>query len=240
MNIASGHNLPQSERDKEFARVQDEYRLEDRRDVLLAAAAKLNKPITSDDEAALVTDQGKQLRDTISQWDGYRETEGKPHLERKRGVDSYFKSNVEPLSEALKPLRHHLARWNKRKEEEERKRREETERALRAVAEQLVQEAKDDPSLAAAITAEEQAKLAALAAGDNDFKAQVRGNYGGVASTTKRWQCTALDRAQLDLHALRYHLDEEALQKAVRRFIAAGGRTLKGATIEEVTTTQFR
>lgn len=63
----------------------------------------------------------------------------------------------------------------------------------------------------------------------------VRGDYGGHSSLRTEWMGEILDRAALDLEMLRSHIPAEALDQAVRSFIKAGGRKLKGARIYEHT-----
>lgn len=67
---------------------------------------------------------------------------------------------------------------------------------------------------------------------------RVRGNIGAVASLRTFWDFDGLDRNTLDLEALRQHLPVDALEKAVRAFVKAGGRKLKGVHIFENTGTR--
>lgn len=67
-----------------------------------------------------------------------------------------------------------------------------------------------------------------------------RGASGGVSSLKTEWTFRDLDRAALDIESLRAHLPTAALEQAVRSFIKAGGRELKGVTIFEQATTAGR
>ena len=66
---------------------------------------------------------------------------------------------------------------------------------------------------------------------------RTRGDYGAVASLRTFWDFRHLDRATLDLEALRPHLSQEALEKAVRAYIKANfasdhtGQQIKGVEI---------
>lgn len=69
---------------------------------------------------------------------------------------------------------------------------------------------------------------------------RVRGEAGSVSTLRTYWTFRDLDRAALDLEALRQHLPADALATAVRAFINAGGRELRGATIYETQETLTR
>lgn len=61
--------------------------------------------------------------------------------------------------------------------------------------------------------------------------ARTRGDYGSKATLREFWDFADLDRSALDLEALRQHLPADALEKAVRSFIRAQGRELRGVRI---------
>ena len=63
---------------------------------------------------------------------------------------------------------------------------------------------------------------------------------GSVSSLRTFWDFADLDPDMLDLEALRHHFPAEAREKAVRSFIKAGGRELRGVTIYESTTSVVR
>ena len=67
---------------------------------------------------------------------------------------------------------------------------------------------------------------------DKDGVARVRGDNGSVVTLTRPIFVRIEDRAMLDLDALRPHLDEEALLKALRAYVKAGGNEVAGALIE--------
>ena len=58
-----------------------------------------------------------------------------------------------------------------------------------------------------------------------------RGDYGSSSSLRTFWDFTDLDRGALDLEALRQHIPQDALEKAVRAYTKAGGRELRGVRI---------
>ena len=55
-----------------------------------------------------------------------------------------------------------------------------------------------------------------------------------------QWVFDEIDRASLDLEALRFHIPADGLEKAVRSFIKAGGRELRGTRIFETTAATVR
>lgn len=67
-----------------------------------------------------------------------------------------------------------------------------------------------------------------------------RGDMGSVSSLRTFWDFADLDRNALDLEALRQHLPADALEKALRSFIKAGGRELRGARIFQNTQAAVR
>ena len=69
---------------------------------------------------------------------------------------------------------------------------------------------------------------------------RIRGEEGSLLTTRKVWVGQLQDRHLLDLEALRQHLPEDALHKAIQSFVDAGGRKLDGAHIFEDTTVLVR
>lgn len=59
-----------------------------------------------------------------------------------------------------------------------------------------------------------------------------RGEHGGQTSLKEYPEYTALDRATLDLEALRYHLADEAIDKALRSYMAANKDGVKDGTAQ--------
>jgi hypothetical protein len=122
------------------------------------------------------------------------------------------------------------------KAECERRERQERERQARAEAEAAAQRIRDEQSLARAIAAEAELDTAVREAAAKPAElSRTRGEYGAVASLRTDWTFRDLDRAELDLEMLRQHIPTDGLEKAVRSFIRAGGRTLAGVVIFEET-----
>jgi hypothetical protein len=128
----------------------------------------------------------------------------------------------------------------RRREEEARRAQEEADRLRREAeeAERRLMEAEDpdEPALAAAIAAGEAAKQAAkdvvpvqrAAEAKPAELARVRTDYGAMASFPSFWDFEGIDRATLDLEALRSHIPLDCLQTAVRSAVKAGARQIRG------------
>lgn len=127
------------------------------------------------------------------------------------------------------------------REEAARLEREEAERKRRE-AEEAAAQAETEEALEAAIQAEEEAAEAHYTADIKEQAAQASNpdltravSTGGVLSSLKtEWQCTGFDRPTLDLEPLRPYLPQAALEQALRAYVKAGGRSLRGAVIREV------
>lgn len=249
-----GHNRPPLESDLPDRLNADYEPLLKRKAELLAGAANVPTEL-DDDTAPRVADFVKQIGAAIKSLDVARVAEKEPYLAGGRAVDTFFKNASEPLAKAKGNIERVLTSYQRKREAEERRRREEEERKAREAAEAAAKEAaerakalEDESQLARAIEAEAAAKQAAADAAKAqkaaDAKAaelsRMRGDLGSVTSLRTFWDFTDLDRATLDLEALRQHLPQDALEKAVRSYIKAGGRNLKGVRIFENTKSQVR
>jgi hypothetical protein len=104
----------------------------------------------------------------------------------------------------------------------------------------------DPTPLAEAVIADEAARQGAAdaeiarrrAAAPPAELSRQRTDLGAVASLRTHWDFRDLNRDQLDLEKLRPHLPQAALEQAVRSFIRAGGRRLRGCDIYENSKTQ--
>lgn len=104
-------------------------------------------------------------------------------------------------------------------------------KAQAAAADAAAADAKAVEEQAAADRAAAEKTAAAPA---SDFSRQ-RGERVGVSSLRTFWNFRDLDRDQIDLEALRDHLPQAAIETALRAYIAAGNRSITGATIFEDT-----
>jgi hypothetical protein len=236
-------------------KLRDEsYELIQRRDHLLDAATRMPE-ITDDDIAGKVSDYVKQLTALVKASETHRTGAKEPYLEGGRNVDGFFKAITDPVEKTKTDVQRKLTIYLRQKEEAERRARIEQERLAREAAEAARKEAEakakdaaDSAALDVAIEAEKQAEVAAAdlakATQAADVKpaelSRTRGEYGSMSSLRTDWVFDDLDRQQLDLEALRPYLPTDGLDKAVRAFIKAGGRQLRGVNIYETTTAVVR
>lgn len=225
-----------------------------RRDELLAAAARI-PPIDSDDVAGRVSDYIKQLTALTKAAESKRAGAKEPYLEGGRNIDGFFRAITDPVARAKTAIERRLTDYLRDKEARARLEREEQERLARHAAETARREAEararalaDEPGLEAAIAAEKAAETASAdlvkatqaAAAKPAELSRTRGDYGAVSSLRTQWVFDDIDREELDLEALRFHIPADGLEKAVRSFIKAGGRELSGTRIFETTVAAVR
>lgn len=225
-----------------------------RRDALLEAAERV-PTIDSDDVAGKVTDFIKQLAALHKAAEAKRTDAKEPYLEGGRNIDGFFKAITDPVSKAKVSVERRLTEYLRDKELRARREREEQERLAReaaararAEAEEKAKALADERDLNAALEAEKAAETATAdlvkAEQAADVKAaelsRTRGEYGSVSSLRTAWVFDEIDREAIDLEALRFHLPTDALEKAVRSFIKAGGRELRGTRIFETTAAVVR
>lgn len=225
-----------------------------RRDELLSAAARV-PAINDDDMAGKVGDFIKQLTALTKASESKRTDAKDPYLDGGRSVDGFFKGISDPVLKVKTGIEKRLTDYLREKEAAARRERIEQERiareaaeAARREAEEQAKSAADAASLDAAIEAEKNAEVAsadlAKAEAAADVKpaelSRTRGEYGAVSSLRTQWVFDDIDRATLDLEALRPYLPTDGLDRAVRAFIKAGGRELRGTTIYETTSAVVR
>lgn len=236
-------------------KLQDENRdLIKRRDELLAAANRIPE-INGDDIAGRVGDFVKQLTTLHKAAESKRTDAKEPYLEGGRHIDGFFKAITDPVGNVKKTIERRLTDYLREKELRARREREEQERLAREAAEAARKEAEakakalqDERDLSAAIEAEKAADTAQADLVKAEQAAEVkpaelsrtRGEYGAVSSLRTAWVFDEIDRATIDLEALRFHLPHDGLERAVRSYIKAGGRELSGTRIFETTSAVVR
>lgn len=225
-----------------------------RRDELLAAAARV-PAINDDDMAGKVSDFIKQLSALTKASESKRTDAKEPYLDGGRSVDGFFKAISDPVVKAKTSIEKRLTDYLREKEAAARRERMEQERlareaaeAARREAEERAKAARDAAELDAAIEAEKEAEVAsadlAKAEAAADVKpaelSRTRGEYGAVSSLRTQWVFDEINRAEIDLEALRPYIPTDGLEKAVRAFIKSGGRELRGVNIFETTAAVVR
>lgn len=222
---------------------------------LISASDRVPAVIDGDEIAGKVGDFIKQVSACSKNAETARVAEKEPHLAAGRTVDGWFKSLTDPLDRAKSTIQGRLTIYLREKEAKERTERERIAREEREAAEaaaKLAREAEsqmqDVQGLEVALKAQDSAAKAAADAAQATKAAQViaadlsrtRGDYGSVASLQTFWDFKGLDRDNLDLATLRQHIPLDALEKAVRSFVKAGGRELAGVEIFENTKAAVR
>lgn len=252
----TGHNMPPADADPIRDRLDEDYiSLATRQEELLAGLERAPDTVEDKETCSKMIDFVKQLKLTAKQADGYREDEKKPYLEGGRTVDAYFKTKAAPLLEAAKKLEGRITIWQRKVAEEERKRRLEEERLAREEQERLEREAQEaadaattEEGLDDAIAAEEVAEQAktetesaekASNAASTDMS-RARTDSGTTASLSTFWNFRSLDMANIDLEALRPHINQDTIEKAIKAAIRAGARDIKGVDIFEDTKSTVR
>jgi flagellin-like hook-associated protein FlgL len=244
-----GHNQPPADANPIIDRLGEDYAATvNRGQELLEAAERAPATVEDEDAAEKVTDFIRQIGAAIKVTEAARIGEKEDYLEGGRTVDGFFKKILKPLADAKADITARLTVYQKAKADAERKVREDVERTARVEAERLEKEAADkaaalreEADLAGAVAAEEAAKAAQKVLDDAAKAASVkvaelsrtRGDLGGVGSLQTFFDFRALSRETLALEPLRQHLPADALEKAVRSYIKAGGRKLAGVEIFE-------
>lgn len=120
---------------------------------------------------------------------------------------------------------------------------EEKDAATRRKAETRQAEREKREAAEEAKRAETAAAKATKAAGAGSAElSRTRGEYGSVGGLRTVWihDETSVDRKKLNLEELRQHIPEAALHAAIRSFIKAGGRKLRGCKILEERASTYR
>lgn len=255
VNLAEtpGSNLgPQSEAEALQDRLAEKHAaLADRATELLGAEERL-PAIENDDAAGKVGDYVKLVAAAVKAATAARVAEKEPFLAGGRTVDGFFASRmIDPLGQLKFRVENKLGAYLRAKADRERREREAeaarlaVEAAKREAEALAAMEAAKAPiaetALDAALEAQQASAAAdkAAAAKPADM-ARTRGDYGSVATLRQEWTFADLARAELDLEALRQHIPADALERALRSFIKAGGRTIRGARIFQTETAMVR
>lgn len=174
----------------------------------------------------------------------------------KEEQDRADKQRLKQLEDEKKAAEKEAARKAKELEDQQK----EKERALREEQRGLNKEARENEKaitelgraanlqereagrdLEKAVKLEKQAdRIENTASAAAQKEARVRGFGGSLSTVSNAWTGEVVSRAELDLEALRFHIPEDALNQAVRAFVKAGGRELKGASIYEDQKVQVR
>lgn len=245
--IGLGHNRPPL-RDL----LRDQYeQIGTRVDALIASAGRAPATVNDDDTLGKMGDLIKSITACGKQIEAARVSEKEPFLAAGREVDGFFKPMGDTLAVAKKRLEAPCGVYLRAKADAEKKAREAIEAAARRAAEDAMRQAQEaeaanltavsDAALDRALTAEADADRAQKAAEAKPAElARTRGEMGSVATLRTSWDAEILDYAAIPLEAIRAFVPRDAIEKAVRAFVRAGGRELKGVRIYENSTAVVR
>ncbi len=173
--------------------------------------------------------------------DDTKKTEKRPYTSVGAAVHGFFHAMIDPLDKAIEQIGGRVTRYQRQVAETERLRAEaEAEARLKeaqlaeATAETPEEEAEVDELLQASDDARKRAEAKAAT------RSMSRTTHGASGSLTTRWVHTIEKPAQIPLAKLRPYIDTGCLDKAIRGYIKAGGRDLKGVRIYEEHKTRFR
>jgi hypothetical protein len=247
-----GHNIAAFGDDLETVLNSDFAELAERAAALVEAATRVPDSIDDDETSGRAQDFVKQLDAHRKRAESLRVDTKEPYLNAGRLIDGFFKAQIAPVDKAKKEITARITAYLRRKEAAERaareveaaKARERAEREAAEAAKAAEAEAlKDEAALAAAIEKEEAADAAKAdavikateAAASTAELSRTRGELGSLASLRTVWICDpdSINRAALDLEALRPYFTANAIEQAIRAYIRAGGRELRGARIYE-------
>jgi hypothetical protein len=247
---AVGHNRP-PEGDPLTERLREEHALLlDMADTLVRQLGALPPKITDEEQRHRASDFAvNKLADTAAKLEKLHAHEKEPYLAGGRTCDSVLLTPAKLLRDGKRKVELLIGAYLDEVAERERLAREEEARKAAIEAERLLREAEAAAAEAATEEALEQAVVAEDKAAEAHFvadKAQqaaearpadlTRGHSatGVLSSLKKELRCDGFDRAQLDLEPLRPYLPQAALETAIKAFLRAGGRSLRGAVIREV------
>lgn len=224
-----GDNRPPADADPLLERLSEQHAdIKERADQLLEAEARLPDSLT-DATVGAVSDYVRQIKACAKWADDTRKAEKEPFLVAGRTVDGWAARLIEPLKAAAKRAEGRVAAFLRARELEERRR-------MREEAERLAAEAKALRAAGDRQQAQEiRAEARDLREHARDAKAadlvRTHTGMGGVSTLQTVWEFQILDLDRIDLETLRPHLAVEALEKAIRAYIRAGGRQLAGVDI---------
>ncbi len=216
---------------------------------LVEGAGRAPKKILDDETQGKVADLVKLITKCRKNAETVRQSE-KAKWDAVAAVPhGYFKAMTDKLDKAKDGLERSIGAFLREKEERARAERIAEQRR----AEQAAQKARDEADRKAreAETARQHQAAAKAGLKAETFEARAQeaerdatvkpaelartrsDDLGSVSTLQAIWSFRDLDRATLNLEALRGHIPMDALEKAVRSYIRAGGRDLAGVMIFE-------
>lgn len=216
----------------------------------LTEARGLPVEITSDAENSALGEIVKKLRAVATEVEASRKAENEPHLEAQRTINAFFAGLADRIQKGKSILEARGKKYLDGKAEKERIAREEAAKIAREEEERLRREAeiaseagrevhaaiKTDQADAAARRVELATDAAAGSAAD---LARTR-TASGVSTLKTGWKFEVENLKAIPLASLRPYLSQAEIERAIGKFVKAGGRELKGVRIFEETKAQYR
>lgn len=214
--------------------------------------AAAESPIVLEDDADMevVNAIAVKLGSASRRCDKLRDETGRPLLEGKRVIDSFFKDFMARLDKAQAALgvrgtvylRKKAAAERAKREAEEAVAREAAAKAQREAAEAVKSGNVEKAALAQAKADEHETRAdqAADAAGAKVSELARTQTVAGSSTLEEKWTFEIEDLNTIDLNALRPFLPQTAIEQALRAFVKSGRRQITGARIFPDTKARFR
>lgn len=217
---------------------------------LEARAAASPLVLEDDDDLESVTGLVGDFTKAAKRADELRDLQGRPHLEAKRTIDTFFKSFDARLSTVKAKISQRATAYMNKKAEAERQVRLAAEAKARALADAKAREAAEalkagnaeqaHAAQAASDNAANRADHAADAATAKPADLARTQTDSGTATLAQSWEFEIENIDLIDLEALRPFLARTSVEQAMRGFVKSGRREIKGARIFSKNTARFR
>jgi hypothetical protein len=217
---------------------------------LEARAAASPLVLEDDDDLESVTGLVGDFTKAAKRADELRDLQGRPHLEAKRTIDTFFKSFDARLATAKATIAMRATAYLNKKAEAARAKQREEEARARALADAKAREAAEaikagnaeqaHAAQAASDNLSNRADHAADAAAAKPADLARTQTDSGTATLAQAWEFEIESIDLIDLEALRPFLPRTSLEQALRAFIKSGRREIKGARIFSKTAARFR
>lgn len=216
-----------------------------------ASAEELETTIESDDEQNRQAEIAREAARLSRHIENYRMSAKEPFLEGGRQVDAFFHALKKKVDDEKGEIEVRASEYLRAKAREERRRREEQERLAReeaeaklkaaAEAEAANRKARANTALEEAIDAQNAAIVASRAANASNADLARTKSDSGVTSTLRtRWEFEISELDKVPLEKLRPYFTRSEIEKAIRAYVAKGGRDLPGTRIFEQSVASFR
>jgi len=246
-----------------IARLAVDYaHLQEAVDAYDAEAAELPTEVLDDSERHRFAEMISRMQKTAKHIESVRTAEKAPYLASERAVDGFFFAIARKLNEVTDDLNNCLTAYLNRLREQERARQEAEAAEARRRAKEAEEEAakaraaaRDEDDARRRRQANEEASrktqeadrhtasaMAASQLAEQKPAAVVRGRSesGKLSTLRTTWVGEIIDIDELDMDRLRPFFTRSQLEQAVRAYVKAGHRELKGASIVEMTSAQVR